>query len=79
MDLIRRTKITTAILMMKNGGRRPGKIQEPSCLAERMVEIVPVFSLGKDKEIRQCGFSDACWKRRTKMRLAASQEIGKMY
>lgn len=54
--------------MMKNWERRPGKTQEPSRLVERMVEIMPVsqISLGKDKKIRQCGFSDACWKRRKK-------------
>lgn len=68
MDLIRSTKITTSSIMMKNGGWRPGEIQEPSCLVESMAEIMPVsqISSGKDKEIRQHAFSVAYWKRKTK-------------
>jgi len=38
---------------MKNGGWRPGKTQEPSCLVESRVEITPVsqISLYKDKKL----------------------------
>lgn len=68
MDLIRKTKITTSSIMMKDGGSRPVEIQEPSCLVESMVEIMQVspVSLGKDKEIRQHVFSIAYWKKKTK-------------
>lgn len=60
--------------MMKNGGWRRSAIQEPWCLVESVIEIMPVsqISLGKDKEISNVFSVLLIGRGKPKMCLAAS-------